>query len=743
MQGFSPRKSQTANSFSASRESTTSGGATRPAGLPFLPGYTFHDPKRTDFHKQHCFDAKNGYGIMRDAPTRGEPAEVVTSDNFPRLETVSLGVRERGFASDFKPHFVEYDQKVLKFYAYFKEAVPESPLEQFRIRRCHILYHLVDHTISIAEPKEENSGMIQGRFLRRQHIAKDGKGNIQDPCSTAGTQFYNFSDFNIGIELTFYDRTYRIYTCDDYTHDFLTKQGIVVNAPEALPADQYQESRAVRALPTRAKRDENVDTLRQFLDHDRKVLKFMAVWDDRDSIYGNKHYYIVYYFLADDTIQIVRQKDTTLSAENDPFISLLKRRKLPRNIETPDFSDKVVQYYHELDLEVGRTLYVLGRMLFIYDCDPYTRYHYRLKHVREQPAFIDVSDPSHPAPRPSIPPPTGFGSEEDSMTSVQYLHPKPPKRDFRKFLLKDGEVLRFGAYLDTKVPEDVDRRFIVGVYMMDEPLTLAIYEIKLRNAGRSGGKFLERRRVEKPGTDQPYRPGDFFVGAKLEIYSHRFILTEADEYSLNYMENEDLEFPKANLDIICEKLQRTVLTDDRARQAFQRADREGSGSLTLADFKKCLSEVGVLQILAEQEIITLMRVFDRQHNGKISYNELLDVCNPNSQNNPRLNAQAVVASNAEAELARRADQQRFEQSSQRLIRVLNEKLYNRRKLLEVSLRKCDKDGDGHVTPDLLRATLESLSIYLTEGELQVLRNAFTSGSSSLIRYQDFLRAVCC
>lgn len=741
--GFSPRKSQTANSFAASRESMGSVNVSRPAGLPFLPGYSFNDPKRTDFHKQHCFDAKNGYGIMREAPTRGGPAEVVTADNFPRVETASFGVRDRGFSSDFKPHFVEYSQKTLKFYAYFKEAVPESPLEQFRIRRCNILYHLVDHTISIAEPKEENSGMIQGRFLRRQHIAKAGQGNLQDPCSTAGSEFYSYKDFNIGIELTFYERTYRIYNCDDFTYDFLMKQGIAVNQAEEIPADHYQDARIARTKLNRPKKDHDlVDPLRQFLDHDRKVLKFMAVWDDRDSVYGNKHYYIVYYFLADDTMQVVRQKDTSLSAENDPFISLLKRRKMPRNIETPDFSDKKIEYYNELDLSVGRTLYVLGRQIFIYDADQYTRYHYRVKHSIELDSFIDISDPSMPMPTPTVPPPTGFGSEEDSMTSVQYLHPKPPKRDFRKFLLKDGEVLRFGAYLETKVPEDIGRRFIIGVYMMDEPVTLAIYEIKLRNAGRSGGKFLERRRVEKPGTGQPYRPGDFFVGAKLEIYSHRFILTEADEYSLNYMENEDMEFPKANLDIICEKLQRSLILGNNARAAFTRADRDGSGSISIAEFKQCLSDIGALSSMAEQEIITIMRVFDRNHDGRISYNELLDVCNPQSQANPRSANQSNASSNAEAEMNRRAEQQRSEQSSQRLIRVLNEKLYNRRKLLEVNLRKGDKDGDGHITPDLLRATLESLSIYLTEGELQVLRSAFTAGSSSLIRYQDFLRAVC-
>ncbi len=40
-----------------------------------------------------------------------------------------------------------------------------------------------------------------------------------------------------------------------------------------------------------------------------------------------------------------------------------------------------------------------------------------------------------------IPPYNGFGSEEDSLASCQQLIPKPPKRDFIKFMNKDRSVL--------------------------------------------------------------------------------------------------------------------------------------------------------------------------------------------------------------------------------------------------------------------------------------------------------------
>lgn len=44
-----------------------------------------------------------------------------------------------------------------------------------------------------------------------------------------------------------------------------------------------------------------------------------------------------------------------------------------------------------------------------------------------------------PAPKPprTVPPYNGFGSEEDSLGSCLNLLPKPPKKDFRKFMEKD------------------------------------------------------------------------------------------------------------------------------------------------------------------------------------------------------------------------------------------------------------------------------------------------------------------
>ena len=68
--------------------------------------------------------------------------------------------------------------QVLRFYAYFQEAVHEKHEEQYRIRRSIILFYLEDDTIQVNEPRMENAGIPQG--MVRLHVTQ---GFIQDFCS--------------------------------------------------------------------------------------------------------------------------------------------------------------------------------------------------------------------------------------------------------------------------------------------------------------------------------------------------------------------------------------------------------------------------------------------------------------------------------------------------------------------------------------------------------------------------------
>lgn len=72
--------------------------------------------------------------------------------------------------------------------------------------------------------------------------------------------------------------------------------------------------------------------------------------------------------------------------------------------------------------------------------------------------------------------------------------PEKPKGDFFKSVDNDKSILRYTARLNTKVPEDVDRRFIISFYLGSD--SLSIYEPAIKNSGLVSGPFLERRKYK-------------------------------------------------------------------------------------------------------------------------------------------------------------------------------------------------------------------------------------------------------
>lgn len=68
--------------------------------------------------------------------------------------------------------------------------------------------------------------------------------------------------------------------------------------------------------------------LGQFLDFDRKVLRFYGYWDDRESLHGVLHDLEIYYYLADDTIEI--KEIIPPNSGHDSGFMFLQRSKLPK-----------------------------------------------------------------------------------------------------------------------------------------------------------------------------------------------------------------------------------------------------------------------------------------------------------------------------------------------------------------------------------------------------------------------------
>eukprot|EP00039_Didymoeca_costata_P029173 m.23525 g.23525 ORF g.23525 m.23525 type:complete len:633 (+) comp7511_c0_seq1:131-2029(+) len=629
------------------------------SGLPNLPGYAINTSQlgKERFHKSQAFSFHNNVAIS-------DPSKPGIGGGTPTTPTLKTSAYPTERGQPAQPAWLAFDRQVLRFYGHFQEAVHESRVENYRVRNCTILFYLEDDTIQITEKKTANSGIDQGTLIRRHRIPKPAPHD---------DEFYTVEDLNVGKEVTLYGRTFALTSCDEFTVDFLGKLGIRVGPQGPAPPDPHTETLKQKAQFTQARRPyEKVDTLRQFLENDRQVLRFYCLWDDSQSMFGDKRYMVLHYYLADDTCEVkeVLPPNSGRSG-NGMFYS---RAKLPKNIDslvkhpggasnnrtvlnvfskgiTDRKSTQILDslrtgasndpFYTDADFQIGVSIQLLGRELLICDCDEFTKSYYKTKFGIEEFEPIEVSEPMPEAPKNEPPPPTGYGNDDDSMVSVHKLVLQPPRKYPGKFLPEDapevgGNVLRWAAKLDSTDPLSEDRQFILSYYLVDD--TFSIYEQPARNAGRPSGKFLERGKYKLPDGARHYDAHDFLKGARLEIQRHPFVLIYADEYTYNFMEQNNFPFSSVDDAMVSSCLHMlsiyllllfNMMIQDKLRSAeneqketLKSLTPREDGSMDASELRAALLDAGVLA--NEQEVETIVRAFS-VGDGAVDHNRLVEL----------------------------------------------------------------------------------------------------------------------
>lgn len=371
------------------------------------------------------------------------------------------------------------------------------------------------------------------------------------------------------------------------------------------------------------------DKLRQFLENNKKVLRFWCVWDERTSMYGDRRPYVLHYFLEDDSVEILEVNEN--NSGRDPFPIFLKRGPLPKvpvkTNTTLNPKYRKEHCYGPGDFRLGTFINVLNRDFYIHDCDNFTKAWYRdnLGYGEEDLTAVDIKEPILPKPRAALPPYNGYGTIEDSLQNCLSLVPKPPKRDLHKLMNKDKIILRFVAKIvDTDTHRhsatDLARRFIVSYFMMDD--SLLIFEPPVRNTGIAGGKFLERQKIYKPRSEEIYTYLDLYVGGTVEVFNRTFELMEADEYTYTYMENYKDIFVMADTDVLIRSLRAQVSgKEDAVRTALIAQDKAGSGALTGEQLEVALRAAGLK--FTRHQAVSLKRRLDGNSTGTISIEEFL------------------------------------------------------------------------------------------------------------------------
>ncbi|VDN16338.1 unnamed protein product, partial [Dibothriocephalus latus] len=225
---------------------------------------------------------------------------------------------------------------------------------------------------------------------------------------------------------------------------------------------------------------------------------------------------------------------------------------------------EIKEYFTPKDLRIGNTIVIFGRAFLIYDCDNFTKAWYYQNFGLTEFKPVPVDPPKKEITKMELPFYNGYGTLEDSLASSKTFMPKPPKVDFEKQVDYSQKVLRYEVKLvslslhlilpystpivsfeqsflkfkDSVRPDDALRKFILSYRLADD--MISIYEVGLRNTGFPGGYFLRRSRVAKPGStaEQPryYGPADFELGAIIDVFGTRFVIMDADEYVIKFMD---------------------------------------------------------------------------------------------------------------------------------------------------------------------------------------------------------------
>lgn len=238
--------------------------------------------------------------------------------------------------------------------------------------------------------------------------------------------------------------------------------------------------------------------------------------------------------MADDTVEI--REVHHANDGRDAFALLLRRQKLPDRFDVNQPGQNFIgdNYLTADEITPTSNINAYGKIYEIQGVDESTQKWYRTKFGYEFP-LSGISQPSIPEQVPiQTPPYNGFGDEVDTLGQMYRLVPQKPKVDFFKSVDNDKNVLRFTARFNTRVPEDIDRRFIVSFYLADD--SISIYEPALKNSGIIPGKFLHRRKYKNVDkANAIITPTDMPVGGDVKINGHSFHILSVDDYTQKYL----------------------------------------------------------------------------------------------------------------------------------------------------------------------------------------------------------------
>ena len=678
--------------------------------------------------------------------------------------------------SNSQPAWITFDREVLRFYAYFQEPVLEYGFR--RPRRCAparasvLLYYLADSTISIDEPKTKNSGLTQGRFMKRTRV-KQANGAPYRP-----------GDF---------DRHARRGLQARLPHRRRRPQ----DAP-LLRGDDRAAARPGRAVPGGRLRAEARDLETVYMERARRASRRSSRRRAAARSTPRRRSSRCSASSAPTRTTASSACARTTRSTTSSTTTRSRSRRTSRRARTRSRAcsgagrrarraraaeQPIEEYPRNLDhvswedLRCGDTLSVYGRPILMMPCDGQTEV-VRARGIVQVPMQIAAEKDKNEMRK--LPPCQRLRQRGRHVRDGPLLQPKTSSNqqdDYARFMSAGNPpvVLRFECALANCSEADSTRKLVINYYLADD--TVSVFEPPIRNSGIVGGTFLVRTRYKKyiPTEGRPLargsirprggvlsrwlRPTDFKPGALITFelgtsgtILYTFRIGQCDEFTRKKVEEGALaDYPQSKLalmlTLVAEKFCAARL---QVRTAFKQRDAFGAGALPEADFRAVVRELEAEAAKTDAQI-AFKRTLTDEELGTFVW-EYADARDARARAVDVLYNDFVDALSLAAPLPRlpdgtaREEKKEVEKTLYKLLRMqFNTEEQGRGRLRE-SFRAVDDTGEGHVTPGSWFQVLRKHRFHgvLTRQVAEALRKKYSkdeldqaSGDAALRSYLDY------
>jgi len=247
----------------------------------------------------------------------------------------------------------------------------------------------------------------------------------------------------------------------------------------------------------------------------------------------------IYYYLEDDSIQIVENKQENSGIPQGTFV---KRHQVPKDDDS---------FFTLDDFVIGQTLNIYGRVFHLISCNSATK-----RFLEEKLGRAPIQSLPYPVDRFEMDRREFMARETGCEVDARHNVRKNPMKQFAEaklgntvdnsrregFLKFDRKVLRFNCIWDDRSSLYGDlQEFKLHYFLTDN--TIEVLTVHAANNGRDPYPLLlKRARLPKEGAtseaEKFYHWRDLVVGAEVSVYARQLLLVDADAQTRAFYESQ-------------------------------------------------------------------------------------------------------------------------------------------------------------------------------------------------------------